>query len=62
MAMSETCGHGHLHAEWNMEAAVLLDGEHYAEIRSVEDGKRWIKGREGNWSVRPRVVCRSEAS
>ena len=55
-----TCGRGHVHAEWNMEAEVLKDGEPYAPIRSVEDGERWIKGREGNWSVRAREVCSRE--
>ena len=51
------CGGGHVHAEWPMEAEILLDGEHYAEIRSVADGKAWIAGREGAWSVVPRNPC-----
>lgn len=58
---SVTCGHGHVHAEWNTEAVILKDGEPYAEIRSVEDGKRWVKGRAGNWSVKPKDPCQSVA-
>ena len=61
MAMSgDTCGHGHLHAEWNMHAVILKDGERYSEISTVEDGERWIKRRAGNWSVEPQSPCQGE--
>ena len=56
-SIGKCCGTGHTHAEWPMLAEVLLNGEHYAEISSVEVGMRWIAGREGAWSVVPRNPC-----